>query len=133
MEAQLFDVLQFVCESGGQPDSGTPHIPIEGHIRKLCKRIIEEEAGELVDALEEGDLEHISKEIVDVLYVVLYTVLYYGIPLQEVWSEVQRTNMEKRWPDGTFHHDPELDNKVIKPPGWEPPKLLPILRRYGMR
>lgn len=136
MIKQLRDVLEFITESGGSPKTEVPNYPSK-QIQDLARRLVAEESRELCEALEVDDLAHIAKEAVDVIYVVLWTCLYHGIPLLDVWDEVQRTNMLKRFPDGTFHHDPNIDNKVIKPPGWKPPDVEYVLKetikRYHSR
>lgn len=49
----------------------------------------------------------------------------WGIPLDDVFAEVHRSNMTKIWPDGTVHK--RGDGKILKPPTYSRPNLKPIL------
>jgi len=52
-----------------------------------------------------------------------------GIPLREVWDEVQRSNMAKVV-DGKVVRDPHT-GKVLKPEGWTAPDIAAVLDDYG--
>jgi predicted HAD superfamily Cof-like phosphohydrolase len=45
-----------------------------------------------------------------------------GINLSKIFQIVHIANMNKRFPDGTFHRREE-DDKIIKPPNWEAPDV----------
>lgn len=61
--------------------------------------LIKEECEEAIEAMQFGeDLEHIAKELADILYVVNGAALHYGIDLDRVFDEVHRSNMTKLWP-----------------------------------
>lgn len=66
-------------------------------------------------------IEKLSKELADLLYVVYGTAEELGIPLQEIFEEVHRSNMNKVWPDGEVHYN-EI-GKILKPPTYSPPDL----------
>lgn len=54
----------------------------------------------------------------------------YEIPLDDIFSEVHRSNMTKSWPDGSIKKD--AGGKVIKPPTYEPARIAEILsERFG--
>ncbi len=57
----------------------------------------------------------------DILCVVYGTAVSFGIDLGPFWHEVHRTNMAKK--GGPVRED----GKRLKPTGWTPPDLLPIL------
>jgi len=131
---QLDDVREFVeatrrdatADFGVLPDRPFLNSPKA----QLCIRLIREECcSELCGALESGDLVGVADGIADALYVILFTALYYGIPVDDVWDAVHAAAMTKRWPDGKFHHD--AGNKVIKPHGWKHPDIAAILARHG--
>lgn len=63
--------------------------------------------------------------MIDSLYVVIGMGIDLGMPVRELWNEVQRTNMAKIHPDGTIHK--RGDGKILKPDGWRAPNLRPIL------
>ncbi len=89
--------------------------------RTLRVRLIQEEFDELKQALEEGSLPVIAKELADLLYVVYGTAVSYGIDMEPVFAEVQRSNMSK-----VGGHKRE-DGKWVKPTSYSPANLQPIL------
>lgn len=100
---------------------GDIHLPVAPEVTKLRKDLIEEEHIELQHALETGNYEHISKEAADLIYVILGTMVSYGIDINPIWDAVHESNMNKvggsKRPDG----------KVMKPAGWVPPDIKEIL------
>ena len=101
-----------------------PTVPDE-NTRALRVRLIQEEFDELNEALEEGDLSHIAKELADLLYVVYGTAISCGIDMEPVFQEVQRSNMSKV---GGYKRE---DGKWVKPPTYSPADIAPILARQG--
>lgn len=65
--------------------------------------------------------EELAKELADLLYVVYGTAEELGIPLQQVFTEVHKSNMSKVWPDGTVKRNDF--GKVLKPPTYKKPDL----------
>lgn len=59
-----------------------------------------EEMDELKEAIESQNLVTISDALCDVLYFIIGTGVAYGIPLDECFSEVHRSNMSKERPPG---------------------------------
>lgn len=55
--------------------------------------------------------------------------LAHGLPMDEVWAEVQRSNMSKISADGTVKR--REDGKILKPLGWKPPDIRGVLERAG--
>jgi predicted HAD superfamily Cof-like phosphohydrolase len=86
-----------------------------------------EEFLELRDALSKGDLVEITDAICDLIYVLCGTAVSFGIPLDECFAEVQRSNMSKLGEDGK----PIVreDGKILKGPDFSPPDLKTII--YG--
>jgi predicted HAD superfamily Cof-like phosphohydrolase len=84
----------------------------------LRRTLIEEEAAELLEAIDEGDVEHIAREMADVLYVVWGTALVYGIDLDAAFREVHRAAMDKM--RAGLRRE---DGKILKPPGFRPPDM----------
>ena len=87
--------------------------------------LILEEAHELTTALQSQNLVEIADGIADLIYVALGTAISFGIDLHPIWAEVQKTNLAKEGgatrPDG----------KILKPEGWEPPKISALLIQQG--
>lgn len=50
-----------------------------------------------------------------------------GLKGEELWKEVHRSNMSKVQPDGTVLR--REDGKILKPEGYSPPDLAPIVKR----
>lgn len=59
---------------------------------------------------------------VDCWYYALNAFCKKGINLSKVFDKVHQANMDKKFPDGTFHR--RDDGKIIKPDGWTPPNIL---------
>ena len=137
MSKMVDDVRAFLLASGGEQPQKHPVIP-SPDVAKLWASLRGEELKEFSSAIDDlyiilnaAPLEihkafaNFSKELVDVLYVFIGTALRYGIPLDAVWDEVQRSNMAKVSGDVRRRDD----GKILKPEGWTPPDILSIVRR----
>lgn len=82
---------------------------------------------ELVKMTDKVDLVETADALADLEYVVLGGQVAFGIPGQEVFDEVQRSNMSKLGADGKPILAP--DGKVVKGPNYSPPNLYPIIER----
>ena len=69
-------------------------------INKLRLDLIEEELGELTEAMNNKDLLEVADALTDILYVTYGAGHAYGINLDKCFSEVQRSNMSKLGEDG---------------------------------
>ena len=100
------------------------HLQVDGY-----KETPGEERDPLVD-VDDGGREKLRKEhmveiadgIVDAIYVLAGCGVTMGIPLGEVWHEVQRSNMAKVDPE-TGKVRRRDDGKILKPEGWTPPDV----------
>lgn len=88
---------------------------------ELRVKLIREESKELCQAIEDGDLIEAIDGMCDLLVVTYGAAVEFGIDLEPFWIEVHKTNMAKR--GGPTRED----GKKLKPPGWQPPNLAPIL------
>ena len=52
-------------------------------------------------------------------------LLFEGIPLDEVWEEVQHSNMQK------LGGGVREDGKILKPDDWEPPHIAEVLAKHA--
>ena len=97
-----------------------PAIP-DSRIVALRARIIQEECTEVLDAIEEGDIKHIAKELCDLLVVTYGALHAYGICPDEAFELVHNSNMSKLGDDGK----PELraDGKVLKGSNYVEPDM----------
>lgn len=91
-------------------------------------RLMAEELGEVIEGMLANDPVMVADGLVDLTYVVAGTGVTYGLPLDAVWEEVQRANMDK-FPGGVATKD--ANGKVIKPDGWRPPNVGLAMRRAG--
>ena len=109
-------------EKFGVPILEKPTIPAWKRIN-LRHSLIREESEELLRGIESGDLPEIADGIADLIYVCLGTALEFGIPIEEVWEEVHRTNMAK------INGGENGAGKIQKPKDWVPPDVVGILER----
>lgn len=119
--AAVLDFMSIGHPENIQPKPGVP----ADKVVKLCRNLIDSEVfDELYPALDAGDLVEIADGIADSIYVLIYTAHAYGIPIEKVFDEVQRTNMAK-FPDGVAIR--REDGKIMKPSGWSPPDIKRII------
>ena len=105
------------------PDRATVSIPGELKISRI--ELMREELAELIAAMESAGLVEIADGLADLLYVVFGTAAAYGIPMDEVFREVHRSNLSKLGPEGR----PLIGEhgKRLKGPDYRPPDLAPLL------
>lgn len=65
--------------------------------------------------------------LADVNYYVYNCACKHGINLSKVLDVVHQANMDKKFPDGTFHR--RDDGKIIKPEGWKEPDMTAEIAR----
>lgn len=124
MKSILADVRAF-HEACNVPVLSEPTLPEDRIALRLD--ILEEEVREFRAAIEARDIVQTADALADIIYVAAGTALEFGIPLEKVWAEVQRSNMAKRCPEtGKVLH--REDGKVLKPEGWTPPNIAAILQ-----
>ncbi len=96
-------------------------------LRITCFR---EEYHELVMALLKDDQVGIAQECADLIWTVCGLAHGLGIPLNEVWAEVRRSNGDKIGADGEVLR--REDGKILKPEGWTPPDIVGVLERHNV-
>ena len=123
-EANVYEAQQMVLEFHKEFDIHVANIPTvpDEKTKALRIRLIQEEFDELKDALEDKHLPGIAKELADLLYVVYGTAVSYGIDMEPVFREVQRSNMSKV---GGYKRD---DGKWVKPATYSKADIGPILQ-----
>lgn len=120
MSSFFDDVVEFhrvVCDV---PTINRPSPPSADR-RRLRHKIMQEEWDELVTAMEAADIVEVADACADLVVTVLGTAAEYGIPFNQVWAEVHRSNMAKA---GGPVRD---DGKRLKPEGWQPPDVRGVL------
>lgn len=111
----------------GQNIGVKPEFP-DGPERDLRLRLLKEEYEEYIQGECKNDLENIAKELADIIYIVCGTAASYGIPLDRVFEEVHRSNMEKLVDGKPVRR---ADGKILKPEGWKPPNIKAVLWPEG--
>lgn len=102
-----------------------PELP-DPNERCLRIRLLEEEFEEYLSGERKDDIVEIADALADIVYIACGTAVSYGIPLDDVFAEVHRSNMAKLV-DGKVIRRP--DGKVQKPEGWTPPDLEGVLKK----
>lgn len=100
-------------------------------IIELREKLITEEATEFSGAtfdfqVTNGKIEHltlIADALADILYVTFGAAITYGIPIEEIFLEVHRSNMTKSMEKDTK----SIKGKTIKGSDWDPPKIREII------
>ena len=106
------------------PILDTPTFPSEARIG-LRVNLIAEEVSELFAALNNKDIVEVADALADLLYVTYGMALEFGIPIDEVFEEVQSSNMSKLDEDGKpIYRD---DGKVMKGPNFRLPDIASVL------
>lgn len=120
----LIDAVTAFHAATGLPVVTTPTY----HPERVALRVslLLEEARETCDAMIAGDMVEIADGLADVIYVAVGAAIEFGIPLERVWAEVQRSNMAKVDP-ATGKVKRREDGKVLKPEGWTPPDIAAVL------
>ena len=122
-----YDCVKAFTVAMGQPVGAD--ITKERDLLKMRTKLIEEETKEAVqetlweDALGNPQIDkaELTKELADLLYVTYGMAVTFGLPIDEVFERVHRSNMSKLGDDGKpLYRD---DGKVLKGPNYQPPKL----------
>ena len=121
-----YDCVKAFTEAMGQPVGED----IKGNygLLKMRTRLIDEETNEVFgestwrDALGKPICKQkLTKELADLLYVTYGFAVTFGLPIDEVFERVHRSNMSKLGDDGKPVY--REDGKVLKGPNYEKPNL----------
>ena len=107
----------------GQRIGEKPELP-DIEERKLRIKLLDEEVFEYTDAEYADDLVEIADALADIIYIACGTAVSYGIPLDDVFAEVHRSNMDKLVNDQVIRR---ADGKIQKPEGWTAPDIRSVL------
>lgn len=132
MSKSPFEMLwefQTAFESNRSHD---PKLPSSEAERKLRRRILREEFNEYLDAEDDDDLVGIADALCDMIYIAYGTGVSYGLPMDELFAEVHRSNMSKLDPETgkpTFNEY----GKVKKPATYSKPDLAGIIAQHSVK
>lgn len=87
-------VLEFHNKYGHMV-STQPNHEVPPEVKQLRLDLIMEEFKEFLDAFLRNDLVEMGDGAADLIYVLVGTMLSYGIPIDRIFSEVHRSNMTK--------------------------------------
>jgi predicted HAD superfamily Cof-like phosphohydrolase len=122
------DVRDF-HQAFGQRIGEKPEFPDVSE-RTLRMKLITEEFNELCDAEEANDLVEVADALADIIYIACGTAVSYGIPLDDVFAEVHRSNMAKLVDGKVIRRE---DGKVQKPEGWTAPDIKGVLDKAHIK
>jgi phosphoribosyl-ATP pyrophosphohydrolase len=125
---QAVDAVRRWLESAGFPVHDRPTLDISDWGREMACALIEEEAAELRAAVGASDLVEIADALADLVWVTLEAAVTFGIPIEEVFAEVERSNWTKI---DTADVRRNAAGKIVAGPGFSPPDLAPILEAHG--
>ena len=123
-----YDCVKAFTMAMGQP-VGQEVLSSDLDLLKMRMELIGEEVDEVLqETLWEDaygnpkiDRAELTKELADLLYVTYGMAVTIGLPIDEVFERVHRSNMSKLGDDGKpLYRD---DGKVLKGPNYQPPKL----------
>jgi predicted HAD superfamily Cof-like phosphohydrolase len=107
----------------GQRVGEKPELP-EQNERALRMRLLSEEWEEYRSAEYDNDIVEIADALADIIYIACGTAVSYGIPLDEIFNEVHRSNMAKLVDGKVLRRE---DGKIQKPEGWTAPDIKSII------
>lgn len=88
--------------------------------RELWNEMFHDHDQELLDDQPPLNKQKLAKELADLLYVTYGTAVSFGIPIDEVFDAVHRSNMSKLVDGKPLLRE---DGKVLKGPNYQPPQL----------
>lgn len=103
----------------GLPDQETRDL-------RIC--LLREEFEEYLEGEANNDIVEIADALGDILYIALGTAVAYGIPLDQVFDEIHRSNMSKLDPV-TLKPIRRADGKILKGDGYSPPDIAGLIER----
>ena len=110
----VFNDIEVFATACDQPSSAENY--------KMYLGLIDEEYGELVDAVDADDKVEQLDALVDILVVTMGAIRAAGWDGEAAWKEVMDTNFAKIDPT-TGKVIKREDGKVLKPEGWTAPEL----------
>jgi len=128
MKNKIAAVHEFHSAFGlGVENSPTADLDIKKNL--LRYELMREENEEYLEAANNGDLVEVADALGDMLYILCGTIIEHGMQdkIEEVFNEIQRSNMSKLGADGTPIY--REDGKVLKGPNYFKPNIKEILEK----
>ncbi len=135
-EKEAMSLVVEFHEACGQSVATRPPLQVSQDLIRLRMRLIDEEVKEVRHELKKllrpesaeetlSILRLLLKELADLRYVLEGTAVSLGLPINEAFMEVHRSNMTKLWPDGKARHFP--GGKVKKGPDYEEADMVKLV------
>jgi predicted HAD superfamily Cof-like phosphohydrolase len=127
MKKQIAQLIEF-HKSFDSYYRNDPSTDVPEEIKKVRVKLMKEELAEVIESIEDGQtIDELAKELADLLYVHLGTVLAYGLQdkFEEIFTAVHESNMSKLGDDGKPIH--REDGKVLKSKNYKKPDIEKIL------
>lgn len=121
----MFTDVRDFHQTFGQRIGEKPEFPDDDE-RKLRVKLLREEFLEYLDGESFNDLVEVADALADIIYIACGTAVSYGIPLDDVFAEVHRSNMAKLVDGKLIRRE---DGKIQKPEGWTAPDIKKILTK----
>ena len=126
MKKQLDHVEKF-HDTFGIPNEYAPKATISNDLIDLRFKLMAEENEEYLEAAKNGDLVEVADALGDMMYILCGTILSHGMQhkIEEVFEEIQRSNMSKLGEDGKPIY--RAEGKVLKGPKYFKPNIAGII------
>lgn len=98
-----------------------PGFPSDDRIA-LRITLVQEEIEEFLNGIAQRDIVAVADGIADAIYVLIGSALEFGIPLDRVWNEIQRSNLSKIDPE-TGRAIKRSDGKILKGKEFRPANI----------
>jgi predicted HAD superfamily Cof-like phosphohydrolase len=100
---------------------------LEQSIKAMAALGMDFKQGKYDDAVANGNRHDMLDADVDIQVVTIGSMMTAGNDILGALAEVNRANLDKKFPDGTYHLD--TNGKIVKPEGWKKPDLTPFVTR----
>jgi|TARA_B110000240_G_C13471095_1_gene440992 predicted HAD superfamily Cof-like phosphohydrolase len=124
---EAIDYVQTFHDSFKIHSTDVPTVEVEDRLIDLRHKLMAEENDEYLEAAKSGDLVEVADALGDMLYILCGTIITHGMQhkIEEVFSEIQRSNMSKLDKDGNPIY--REDGKVMKSDLYFKPNIGEIL------
>lgn len=121
-----FEMVKNFQQTFGANVSEIPVLPSASE-RELRKSLLTEEFNEYLEGEHNNDIVEISDALGDIMYILYGTAISYGIPIDEIFTEIHASNMSKLDENGKPIY--REDGKVLKSSMYFKPDIKKIIER----
>lgn len=125
----MFEMVREFHQHYSMPIGTVPTFILDDTREALRNHLEVEEQEEWKDAIYNDDIVEVADAIGDYIYVLLGRTVEMGLPMDEIFAEIHRSNMSKLGEDGKPIY--REDGKVLKGPNYTPPDIESILIKHG--